>query len=333
MTRKGIVLAGTVVLDIVNIIDHWPDEEQIALMERTIHAPGGPPHNAAAALVKLGAPFPVSLLGVVGSDGYADIFIEKAAGYGVDTSGLQRIEGAVTSHTHVMSTAKTGKRTFFLQIGVNAELRPEHVLPTNDTAKIYYLGSPGLSSGMDASDGWRHAFSNARDRGFQTAMELCPVAPDLQKRQVVPCLPLLNYFVINDSEAEAVGDVDVTKQGHFDWRAAEKACRQFLDMGVQDLAVIHHPQGAVGVMRDGSVAMAGSVKVPREDIIGSVGAGDAFYAGVLFGLHEGWDLQSCLELGNASAATSLASATTSAAIRPYTECLAYAAKCGVRDVL
>ncbi len=81
------------------------------------------------------------------------------------------------------------------------------------------------------------------------------------------------------------------------------------------------------------LAKSGSVNVPREDIVGSVGAGDAFYAGVLFGLHEDWPLQACLELGNAAAATSLASATTSAAIRPYTECLSYAAKCGVRDVL
>ena len=35
MTRRGIVLAGIVVLDIVHIIDHWPAEETLAFIDRT----------------------------------------------------------------------------------------------------------------------------------------------------------------------------------------------------------------------------------------------------------------------------------------------------------
>ena len=51
---------------------------------------------------------------------------------------------------------------------------------------------------------------------------------------------------------------------------------------------------------------------------------------MLFGLHEDWPLDRCLDLGNAAAATSLHSPTTSASIRPWAECLAYAAKKGLR---
>jgi sugar/nucleoside kinase (ribokinase family) len=70
--------------------------------------------------------------------------------------------------------------------------------------------------------------------------------------------------------------------------------------------------------------------VPKAEIIGTVGAGDAFYAGMLFGIHENWSLVQCLALANASAATSLQSATTSSSIRPWTECLAYAKAKGLR---
>ncbi len=68
MKRNGIVLAGTVILDIVHMVDHWPEQESVAFIERTEYGAGGPPQNAAAALKKLKAPFPVSLQGVIGDD-------------------------------------------------------------------------------------------------------------------------------------------------------------------------------------------------------------------------------------------------------------------------
>jgi sugar/nucleoside kinase (ribokinase family) len=329
VTRSGIVLAGTVVLDIVHMIDHWPDEEQIAFIGDTIHAPGGPPHNAAAGLIKLGAPFPVTLIGVIGQDTHGDTFIEKAKLYGLDTAQVRRTSDAGTDVTHVMTSVKTGRRTFFVQPGANNTLTPDQLLPTDNSGKIYYVGSPVISRSLDASDGWRTILRDVRARGFKTAMELCPVPRDEQAMNVRPCLPLLDYFVINDSEAEAITDIAVTKNGKLDWNAAAAACQNLLDRGVNELAVIHHPDGGVARHKSGTTAIASSVNVPREDIAGTVGAGDAFYAGMLLGLHEEWPLADCLALANAAAATSLHSPTTSVSIRPRTECLAYAASQGL----
>ena len=81
MTKRGIVLAGIVVLDIVHIIDHWPAEETLAFIDRTEMAAGGPPHNAAAGLLQLGADFPVTLLASSGSDAYGEIMLASARGY------------------------------------------------------------------------------------------------------------------------------------------------------------------------------------------------------------------------------------------------------------
>jgi sugar/nucleoside kinase (ribokinase family) len=100
-------------------------------------------------------------------------------------------------------------------------------------------------------------------------------------------------------------------------------------MGVAELAGVHHPDGAVAVRRGGSVE-APLGEGGAAEIAGSTGAGDAFYAGLLFGLHDDWPLDRCLDLGNAAAATSLHSPTTSASIRPWAECLAYAADKGLR---
>ena len=331
MTRSGIVLAGTIVLDIVHMIHQWPDEEQIAFIRQTIEAPGGPPHNAAAGLVKLQSPFPVSMICLVGDDAAGDTFIRIAGELGLDTAGVIRVAGQSTDVTHVMTSLATGKRTFFFRPGANATMTAEQMLPADDSAKIYYLGSPGISSSMDACDGWRAALQAAKARGFKTAMELCPVPPELQRAQTLPCLSLLDYFVINDSEAEILSGLPVSRDGHFNKGLALAAAQKLLDLGVSELVGIHHPEGAVALRKSGERAFAPSVNVPKSEIVGTVGAGDAFYAGMLFGIHESWSLERCLALANASAATSLHSATTSSSIRPWTECLDYAAAKGLRN--
>ena len=329
--RSGIVLAGTIVLDIVHMIDQWPDEEQIAFIRETIEAPGGPPHNAAAGLIKLGAEFPVSMICVVGDDAAGDTFIAKAKSHGLDTANVIRVTGGSTDVTHVMTSKTTGKRTFFYQPGANGTISADQMLPADDTAKIYYLGSPGISTSMDAADGWRDALRKARARGFKTAMELCPIPAELQRAQTLPCLPLLDYFVINDSEAEILSGLPVSKHGHFNATLAFAAAQELLDRGVSELVSIHHPEGAVAMTKSGAKAFAPAVNVPQSEIIGTVGAGDAFYAGMLIGIHEHWPLERCLALANASAATSLHSATTSASIRPWAECLQYARAKGFRS--
>lgn len=328
--RRGIVLAGTIVLDIVHLIDQWPDEEQIAFIRDTVEAPGGPPHNAAAGLLKLGADFPVTMICVTGDDAAGLTFITKAKAHGLDTSRVIRIAGQNTDVTHVMTSKATGKRTFFFKPGANGAMTAEQMLPPDDAGRIYYLGSPGISTSMDASDGWCMALRAARARGYKTAMELCPIPPDQQARQVKPCLPLLDYFIINDSEAEAITGICVTRADRFDLAAAEAACADLLKRGVSDLVAIHHPDGAIAMRKSGENAIAAAVNVPQTEIVGTVGAGDAFYAGMLLGLHDEWPLEQCLALANASAATSLHSPTTSASIRTWKDCLAYAQTKGLR---
>jgi sugar/nucleoside kinase (ribokinase family) len=256
--RSGIVLAGTTVLDIVHMIDQWPDEEQIAFIRQTIEAPGGPPHNAAAGLVKLGAPFPVSMICVVGDDVAGSTFTRIAGELGLDTSGIIRTKGQRTDVTHVMTSKATGKRTFFFSPGATGTMTADQLLPADDSARIFYLGSPGISTSMDESDGWRSALKTARARGFKTCMELCPVPPDVQRAHTLPCLPLLDYFVINDSEAEILTGLPVSKNGRFDAGLSNAAAKALLERGVNDLVSIHHPEGAVALRKDGEAAFAPS---------------------------------------------------------------------------
>jgi sugar/nucleoside kinase (ribokinase family) len=332
MARSGIILAGTVILDIVNVIDHWPQEERLASILRSEYGAGGPPHNAAAALVKLGADFPISCRGAVGTDAFGDILLGQAKGYGLDIAGFERIEGAVTSNTHVMSSAATGKRTFFHHAGANDLLRSDWLLPGTSNAKIFYLGSPGVARGLDESDGWATLLKRARLQGHETALELVPMPHDVLRALVPPCLPHTDILVINDHEATGITGIDVIKEGGLDVDLTIKACNALLSLGVSKVAAIHHPDGAVAITHEGAIEKRGSLHIETSEIAGSVGAGDAFYAGFLFGWHEGWPLGKCLELANAAAATSLFSLTTSASIRKVDACFEFARERGFRPL-
>jgi sugar/nucleoside kinase (ribokinase family) len=332
MVRNGIVLSGTVILDIVNIVDHWPEEEQVAFIMRTEHGAGGPPHNAAAGLKKLGATFPVTCIGVVGDDEYGRVLCAQAVSYGLATDHFQTLTGAVTSHTQVMSSSNTGRRTFFHYPGVSHLLTPAMLLPKHDAAKIFYLGSPGIAKKMDDSNGWVQVLKSAQACGFETALELVPVDAAILQRLVPPCLAHVDVLVVNDHEAAAVTGIAVTLGDTLNVEAAQRACAKLFEIGVAKLVCIHHPQGAVGMLRTGEICVSGSVQIAPSEIIGSVGAGDAFYAGVLFGWHENWTLKQCLELANAAAATSLFSATTSASILSAEQCLEFAQTRGLHNL-
>ena len=75
-----------------------------------------------------------------------------------------------------------------------------------------------------------------------------------------------------------------------------------------------------------------SLNLPAGFIAGATGAGDAFAAGVLFGLHEDLPIETALRYGVATAASCLFGPGTSDGILPIKDCLALAEELGTRDL-
>ena len=73
--------------------------------------------------------------------------------------------------------------------------------------------------------------------------------------------------------------------------------------GVTD--AIHCPEIGCGLDEKNDLVEVPSLKLPEDWIAGTVGAGDAFCSGVLYGAWKGMDLKSAIELGTASAVCSL----------------------------
>ena len=132
-----------------------------------------------------------------------------------------------------------------------------------------------------------------------------------------PCLAHLDTIIINELEAAAI-----TGRGE-----PLEAARELIRLGVRELAVVHFPAGSVAAA-DGRNWRQAAVSVPSGEIRSSNGAGDAFAAGVMLGLHDGLPIERCLVQGVCVAAVSLLSLSTSAGILPLADCLAYGERKG-----
>ena len=121
------------------------------------------------------------------------------------------------------------------------------------------------------------------------------------------------------------GKLDTVKLRH--------AAGALLQLGVRELVVIHFPEGAFARTRLGEDFWQPALKLPPRYIAGTAGAGDAFCTGMLWGLHEGWELKRGLLTGVCLAAASLSDPTCTAGIGPLVKSLALAKKFGFQPAI
>ncbi|MGC9955960.1 PfkB family carbohydrate kinase, partial [Roseiarcus sp.] len=171
----------------------------------------------------------------------------------------------------------------------------------------------------------------ARASGLAANLELMTTKADRLAELGRPCLPHLDWLIVNDYEIGALAGRETRRRdGSTDAAAVAHAIDETLALGAMRWAAAHFPEGAVVGGRDGSRVVLGSVAVPAGAIVGANGAGDAFAAGMLYGLHEQWPIAKCLELGHACAAASMRAVSTTGGVATVAECLALAKQWGFR---
>jgi sugar/nucleoside kinase (ribokinase family) len=338
VARRGVVCGGSWCVDRNNVIDYWPQQDGHARILSEETQGGGSGTNMAVDLRRLAAPFPVEAITLVGDDADGRFLAGLCREFGIDAAQMHVAADVPTAVTYVMSVGDTGRRTFFYLPGTMALIGPEHFDFAKSSAAILHLGLPGTMDRMDAPaagevSGWVAVLKQAKAAGLRTNIELVTI-PEARLGQLTrPCLPWLDYVIVNDFEAGAVAGLRTLADGTADPQACMKAAEAILGMGAAELVVVHFPEGCVAAARDGTQATRPAVNVPRDAIVGANGAGDAFAAGMILAIHEGWRLDDALKLAHATAAASLRSVTTNGAVVDWRECLRLAVAWGWRDVL
>lgn len=336
LNRSGILAAGHFIVDHINVVDHWPDQDALATIRTEKRGTGGGAFNCLIDLSRLRAPFPLTAAGVVGDDDNGRWVCAECRAAGIDTTHLQASLSIPTSHTLVMTVQTTGRRTFFYQPGANAEFAPAHVPVDSTTARILHFGYVGLLRAFDAPDGngnaYARLFAAARARGLKVSADLVSNPKADLPQLLVPALNEIDWLFGNEYEIARAADLAPPAADPTDrFRVAHDAGRCLIEAGVRQAVITHFPEGAVAVTRQGCHVQS-SVNVPAERIRGAAGAGDAFAAGALLGLHEGWALPQALQLGVCAAAVCLEDEACSASLRAWSDCLELGRKLGWRPL-
>ncbi|TKW67068.1 MAG: carbohydrate kinase family protein [Paracoccus denitrificans] len=318
--RRGIACAGNWILDIVHDIPAWPEKSDLVQITKQVSGLGGGPANVAAGLMAMGAGYPVVPVGLVGARSLGDEMLALAQEAGLDTARIGRTSAATTSQTHVMNVPGDS-RTFFHHTGAN-DLLDAQMIDVAGLAgmglKIFYLGYLNLLATLDApgEDGRPRAASvlgEARAREMITCVDLVSSQSPAFRDTVFGCLPDIDYLFLNETEAARATGLTIT--GPEDEPGMIAAARALAKGGVRCAIIMHSPARTVW-LEDDATQVFSPQPLPANRIVSSVGAGDAFAAGVIHGLHEGWRREAAVALGFRAAAACLGTQTATGGLGP-----------------
>lgn len=329
MTRCGILSAGNMLVDHVHQIAHWPQPGWLAEITHSERATGGAPLNVLLTLARMQTGLPLAAIGIIGCDADGDYILQMLDHYQVDRHWVQRHQQAMTSMSQVM-TEPGGQRTFFHAPGANRLLSLAAFAAVNSQHRIFHLGYLLLLDSLDCPDhqfGTRSArlLAQMQQRGYHTSLDLVSRQGDPRYRPLVlPALRWLDYLVINELEAGEFTGLDLRlADGSLQQHLMAQAALQLMREGVRQRVVIHCPEGAYGLEQSGEARWQPSWQLAADEIVGSVGAGDAFCAGVLYASHQGWQLEETLRLAHGCARFNLLCANAIDGARPLPELMAF----------
>ncbi len=329
--RKGVACAGNWIVDHVKLVDLWPNPGNLANILSEERGTGGAAFNVLVDLARLDAKLPLDAIGLVGNDADGQWIKELIRPLSRDISRLGVHPQAPTSYTDVMTVKETGQRTFFHMRGANAHFDVEHVNPASIHAKIFHLGYLLLLTALDRNDpdfGTRAArlLAECQKQGLITSIDVVSAEGGRFAEIVLPSLKYTDYCIVNEVEAGGVTGLALRDRSNRpDWSVIESAARKLANLGVRRIVTIHLPEGgmALDVSAD-RLFRVPSLPLPSGFIKGSAGAGDAFCAGMLYGLHEDWPMEKTLRLGHACAAASLRHPTCTRGMASLKDTLALA---------
>lgn len=321
---SGVVCAGNWIVDIIHTLDRWPAKSDLVQILHEVEGVGGGAANVALGLAALGTGLPVYPAGLIGQDRHGETVRRALRDAGLSDAWLHATDRAATAHTHVLNLAGDS-RTFLYHGGANDLLEPAHVpvaALAATRARFFYLGYINLlhrldTIGDDGLTGAARLLARARAAGMVTCADLVSIDGPGFRPTVAATLPAIDYLFLNEIEAARATGLPVA--GPEDAEGLAAAGRALLAGGVARAVVLHTAALALWLPAEGAALAQPALPLDPAEIVSPVGAGDAFCAGVLYGLHEGWAPARCLTLGQRAAAATLRAPTATGGIPPLSQ--------------
>lgn len=113
MMRKGIISAGSWLVDSVKIIEKYPAPGNLITIESVKVGLGGCAHNVLVDLAKMGTGFPLYAGGCVGADDNGKFVLREIERNEIDSRHMTVVADELTAYTDVMAEKGGHSRTYF----------------------------------------------------------------------------------------------------------------------------------------------------------------------------------------------------------------------------
>lgn len=302
-----VVCLGILVADVFGRpIDEWPEKGRLATVDDMGIGLGGCAANTGQALIKLGVD--TSIMGKVGNDGFGRFVIDTLATAGADVSGLVVDELPGTSASMVIIDS-VGERTFLHFPGMNGRLRCDELdFEVITACKIFHCAGALVMGDFDGAP-MAECLRRARAAGVMTSLDTVYNDKSGWLSKLEPCLEQSDVFLPSLAEAQKLtGTLDV-----------EQAAEKLLSYGLKIVGIKMGETGSY--LRTPEQELR--VPAYKFNAIDGTGAGDAYVAGFLRGLLEGWDLLRTAKFASAVGGLCTTGLGTTAGLKDFAGTLEY----------
>lgn len=266
---------GVNALDLIAIIDGYPQPDTKAQFQEFDVQGGGVVATAMAACARLG--LRTRYIGKVGTDFWSRVSLRTLSSEGIDVRHVLRAKGSPGHVSLVLADRATGERTLFFRRPPAYAIRPEELDRDALTAgRLLHV------DGVDAVAALQ-AVRWAREAGMRVTMDGERIVPGIEE-----VWPRVDLLVCNPRFLGAV-----TREG-----GVEDGLRALADRGPTRVAVTLAAEGVLGFTQDRFVRVPGFPVKPVD----TNGAGDVFHGACAVGELRDWPFEWTLTFANAVAA-------------------------------
>jgi len=323
--NREIILAGSMILDKYYYIEKYPEKSTLSTIKKTALQTGGLVCNCALGLSRIDSCTPISVIGRLGDDADGLFITDELKKYpNIDTGNV--IKSGETSYTVAMVSMYDKTRTFFQYRGANDLLDICDFDFDFNPGSLFHIGYALLLDKLDSYDkdyGTRLAyllFIAQNKYGLKTSIDVVSEDSDRFSTVVVPALKYCDYAIMNEYEASKTTGIPVRDENNkFNIENALTICRKMFDYGVSTWTIIHSREGCVALSSNGEKVIKNSIQLDSKYIRSSVGAGDAFASGCLYGIYNQFSLDRTIKIALSSAVMSLMGDNATEGIVPLKE--------------
>jgi ribokinase len=279
-----IAVVGSANVDLTTFSDHFPKPGETIFGQKFDLGFGGKGANQAVAARLCGAD--VFMVARVGDDLFGPSTIRNFQNLGIDATHVRPVRG-VSSGVAPIFVDSSGQNRIIVVKGANDELKPADVDEAADLLKSADCIVVQFEIPLETVF---YTVKFARRNGIRCILNPAPAQPiDIQ------ALAELDYFVPNETEAEAISGMPVRNLDD-----AKRCAAKLLAGGIQRVIIT---LGANGSLLAGAEGME-HVAPFEVNSVDSTGAGDAFIGSFATFLGDGLPEQEAVERANLYAALS-----------------------------